>query len=227
MATTATTVAARAAALLNDPSQTIYTNTVLLPLIQIAYDELEDRFRVEGVPALSKISATITHAASTTQPQNLDISTLTDFIEPIIIEERDTGSTDPAAWTPLIETTWLVNQAQSSSLNYYSWREQKIYLLGAIQSRDVRVKYHRDLTAVAAIGDTIEPSRALNFLAFRTAALAAKYITQNDSRFQALSIDATNAIMTLVESAIKLRQALPATRKPYSAFRRSRYNTNT
>ena len=92
----------RAAGFLNDVAQATFTNNVLLPRLQTAWDDLANSLVENGISAGEKTSDPITVAAGLKTPAALPA----DFFSPINIFERAPGE-DDNQWVPVKERTFL------------------------------------------------------------------------------------------------------------------------
>lgn len=204
-----------AASRLNDPNQTSFTTTVLLPFLKIAYRELRDRLTLAGIPIVDKqTSSPIVISAGSTSVS----SAPSDMIEPVELHERTTGSSE--IWIPMMERSWEPDEPQSNILRYWIWREQTVYLLGATVSREIRVRYKKDITQLVDTNSAIAVVNGFSFLATRTASLAAGDIGEDREREQDLNNQAQSHLAILIGEDIKKNQALPVRRRAYNAKRR-------
>lgn len=214
-------VLTEAVALLNDVGKAIYTDARMIPLVDKAYRELQKVYADNGVQVTDEISSTISIAASTVRidPQ---VSINANFIEPIFIQERASGSTSADDWTDMEETAWEPSESQQTTLDVWTWREQEIKFRGATTNREILVRYLKSLAKLTAAGDSILIEGAQEFLAARAAAIAALVIGENTTRAEALQEDAGSALELLLSINAKKRQNLPIRRKRYRRPRISR-----
>lgn len=201
-------VTADAAALLNDPSQLTWTDTILLPYYQKAFRELVEVLEGHSVPMLKEASAAVTVAAGATS-----ITSITDIRLPLVLWERASGSTDP--FTKMEETSWEPETEQTNELRYWSWREGSIVFVGATTDREVKLQYIKTLAAAATINSNVTIPEGRLFLTSRTAAIAAALGGGNFERAAALDSDAQEALWRVVNISTKSMQALPVRRKGY------------
>src|SRR6266851_4896674 len=93
------------ASLMNDYTQSQYTNTACLPFFNLALDELQELFELNGIPITNNTSAIITLAAGI---NILGIDTTpalpSDFIETQQLWESPTGLNK---WTPMIKKEFI------------------------------------------------------------------------------------------------------------------------
>lgn len=214
---TAQDVVNEASVLLGDKDQTRWDFDVLIPLIQKAHRELQVDLNLAGLPVLKKTSAVITIPALTldlTAPAGGGASLQpTDLIEPVDMKERQFGvPTD--LFSNMIQTTWEPDATQSTTLRYWSWKEEKIIFLGATVAVDVKLHYIKGLAAPTSEGSDLGFINALLFLGPRTAALAAA-VAGNLSVAQALNADAEIQKAKVIRYNVKQMQAVPKRRIPY------------
>lgn len=205
-------VTADAGALLNDPSQLTWTNTVLLPYYQKAFRELIEVLENHSVPILKEVSTLTTVTAGETS-----ITTITDIRTPLTLWERASGSSD--LFTKMKETEWEPEIDLTTELRYWNWREGTVVFPGATTDRQVKLLYIKTLDAAATVNSAITIPEARTYLASRTAAIAAALAGGNFERAAALDSDSQEALWRVVNSMVKSMQALPARRRGYKRGR--------
>lgn len=214
-----TTVMNTAAALLNDPSRTMYTYAKQIPFVNIAGRELKEFFELNNVPVTDTITSTpITVLAGQTSigyaptPPVANTPYLPDdFIEPKVVWERLTG-VDPYTimnrvdYLPRYEEGILINQ-----FLVFTWQSQEIRFLAATQINQIKIDYIRNLFPVLTSVSNIGIVNAQTYFEYRTAALCAEFIGENKTRaddlnaFAALGMDRTIGIGTKGRQAINIR----------------------
>ena len=210
----------RAASLLNDTAKSIFTYTVQLPYINAAQDELQETLEENNVPITNEKSSIIVVTTAMTDIGGATGPALpTDLIEVQGAYERLSGSTEDfqimARCDFLPPFTVL-----TESLIYWTWQQQIMYFLGATTNRDVRLDYIAAVMPVltSTTGtDNIALFNAKSFLAYRTAALCAEFIGENNSRAQELNTYAQMALDRFLAINTKGRQATPVRRRPFMA----------
>lgn len=207
---------ARAASLLNDTAQSLFTNVALLPYLQTAYDELAEELENNNVPMTNEkssifvITTTMFDIGGTTGP-----ALPTDLIEIQGLFERLSGSAEDFQEMTRVEFLPPFVQVVQS-LIYWTWQVQIIQFLGASTTRDVRMNYiGNTLSPITAANSPINLINAKNFLSFRTAMLASEYIGENPERAQELGTDTTMALDRLINMSTKGRQAIITRRRPF------------
>lgn len=204
-----------AALFLNDPNRTQYTYSVLLPFLKIALQELEDIFIANGVSFVLKESAVIPVLANA-----LTLTLPSDFLLPIKLEERATGSSD--TFKELLEKEFTPEDVPADELKYWTWDNgQIISFLGATTNRDVNLYYYRALAVVNVPDDAVSINHVKQYLSGRSASIAAFVIGENTTRAQVLDALAQTALDRALAIATKRNQGKPVRRKPYGTSRRA------
>jgi len=206
---TAQDVVDEASVLLGDPDQTKWDFAVLLPLLQKAHRELQVDLNLSGLPVLKEVSAILTVPALAV---SLGALLPADLIEPVSLGERQSGTSD--LFNDMIQTTWEPEDVQTTTLRYWSWREENIVFLGATVAVDVKLRYIKGLTAPTSEGSPLGFINAQLFLGPRTAALAAA-VAGNLAVAQALNADAEIQKAKVIRYNVKQMQAIPKRRRPY------------
>ena len=98
MSVAASVVLGQARSLLNDPGATNWTDTVLMPLLQIGHQELQVALRASDSPVMKGLVIDVALADDTTTVANP-----TSIIEPIRLWERTQASTDYTSYVLMTE----------------------------------------------------------------------------------------------------------------------------
>lgn len=213
---TAGSVMDRAASMLNDTAKTLYTYTVQLPYLKSAHQMLEQEGNIHGVP-LNLIS----EYESTVAAGDIALSLPTSFFLPLSLMERTSGSTLETDYYPMQEVANVLDLRlePTNILQYWDWRHNCVNFIGATVDRQVRMFYWRQLTAPNSDGSIIAQAGADNYLAFKTAALCARYIMADYERADSLDIQAAMSLDQLMTLLTKNTQGIRVRRLP---FRRGR-----
>jgi hypothetical protein len=206
----------RAAFYLNDTARNYYTNTVLLEPFKAAYDDLRETLADNGIAIMNDTSAVLTVNAGVTDiggdtgpklPINLMV--------PLSLYERTSGTNNDfalmerRAFLPVITVT-------TAYLKYWAYQKQVIQLLGATGAVDVKINFIGDnITFADRPEDRINLFNAKSFLSYRTGALAAKFIGEDDERANTLNGEAGRAIELLMGIDIKSQQSTGVVRRPF------------
>lgn len=216
MAIPASEILTQVRALLNDTSGQIFSDAVLFPFIDKAYDDLQEIFDDEDVPTQSERSATLLVAANVVTISLTSTPALpADFLLPVTLWERPGSSAATVLWEIMEMKRWEPNTEKGDTLRYWTFREEEIKLVGATVARDLRIDYRKALTAITTAAITIPVNKAKNYLADRTAQLASMHIGENESRSATCQQSAELSMGRLVSAIIKLRQRTPQRRRRF------------
>lgn len=219
-----------ARALVNDTAGVVFTDTLLMPLLNSAYRGLQRELAESGVSVLAEqqdLDLEIDPNTGVTQMELSDTSSPqlpTDCLAPHMLWERATAnSTD--VFVPMEKFTsggGMLNLQPSTYLRLWEWREDKVNLIGATQAVTVRIRYEKVLPELMLGTDPVLIRSATDPLAFSTAALAAR-----SRGARALAQDlmgvAQMATENLIERYVRPEQVKGRRRMPYSYHRRTIY----
>lgn len=219
-----------ARALLNDSAGAVFTDALLMPLLNSAYRGLQRELAENGVSVLTEqqdIELDVNTATGVTNTELSDVSSPqlpTDCLAPHMLWERAAANTTDV-FVPMEKFTSggsMLNLQPSAYLRLWEWREDKINLIGATQSITVRLRYERVLPQLVLGTDPLQIRSATDPLAFATAALAAR---SRGARALAQDLLATAQMGTenLIERYVRPEQVKGRRRMPYSYHRRTIY----
>ena len=211
-----------ARALVNDTSGAVFTDTLLMPLLNSAYRGLQRELAENGVSVLMEqqdieLDQNVSTGATNTEISDVSSPQLpTDCLMPHVLWERATENTGDV-FVPMEKFTsggGMLNLQPSSYLRLWEWREDKINLIGATQSITVRVRYEKVLPTLTLGTDPVQIRSATDALGYATAALAAR-----SRGARALAVDLLGAAQTAIENLInryiRPEQTTGRRRKPY------------
>lgn len=161
-------VMARSAAHLNDPSQLVYTPTVLLPFLGAAVDELGEEMAVYELAPLIKDDVEILVASGDTI-----LALPSDFVEPINLFERSQGSNNE--WIEVRENDYIdpyLFTTPSELISQWAVRNLTILINPPTIAREVKLTYLRGLID-PTLNNNVDIDITRNFLALLTARNAA------------------------------------------------------
>jgi hypothetical protein len=219
-----------ARALLNDSAAVVFTDSLLMPLLNSAYRGLQRELAENGVSVLTEqqdIELDVDPSSGVTQTELSDVSSPqlpTDCLAPHMLWERATTNTTDV-FVPMEKFTSggsMLNLQPSTYLRLWEWREDKVNLIGATQSITVRIRYEKVLPALTLGADPIQIRSATDPLAFAAAALAAR---SRGARALAQDLLGTAQMATenLIERYVRPEQQKGRRRMPYSYHRRTIY----
>jgi hypothetical protein len=211
-----------ARALVNDTSGAVFTDTLLMPLLNSAYRGLQRELAENGVSVLMEqqdIELDLNVSTGVTNTEISDVSSPqlpTDCLMPHVLWERATSNTGDV-FVPMEKFTSggsMLNLQPSTYMRLWEWREDKINLIGATQSITVRVRYEKVLATLVLGTDPVQIRSATDALGYATAALAAR-----SRGARALAVDLLGAAQTAIENLInryiRPEQTTGRRRKPY------------
>jgi hypothetical protein len=211
-----------ARALVNDTSGAVFTDTLLMPLLNSAYRGLQRELAENGVSVLMEQQDIELDLNGTTGVTNTAISDVsspqlpTDCLMPHVFWDRATTNAGDV-FVPMEKFTSggsMLNLQPSTYLRLWEWREDKINLVGATQSITVRVRYEKVLATLVLGTDPVQIRSATDALGYATAALAAR-----SRGARALAVDLLGAAQTAIENLInryvRPEQTTGRRRKPY------------
>jgi hypothetical protein len=219
-----------ARALVNDAAGAVFTDTLLMPLLNSAYRGLQRELAENGVSVLVEqqdLELDLNSPSGVTNTEISDVSSPqlpTDCLVPHMLWERAAASTTDV-FVPMEKFTsggGMLNLQPSTFFRLWEWREDKINLIGATQAVTVRLRYEKVLPELTLGTDPIQIRSATDPLAFATAALAAR---SRGARALAQDLLATAQMATenLIERYVRPEQVKGRRRMPYSYHRRVIY----
>lgn len=215
LATTVTTCLDHSRLYLNDIAKSLYTDAVLLPSFRIAYQEMEDEFELNGVPRLAVVDTDQTITAVS----GLEYTLPSDFLFPITLFEKGVGE-DNDHFVQMNEVRWLPNRTQDTILVDWQWANNKINFVGASINRVVRLRYKKTLGTISLGSDSIQVPNSWNFLAARTAELAARFLGKDRERADYAKIQGDKYFETMLSSHVNRMQSVPVRQRSFSRSRR-------
>lgn len=213
---TAESIFNKVRALENDNDGAVYTDTVIIPYFQIAYDDLRNELEDYQVPIANVTSDIIVITAGVLGIGGSDQPALPrNLVEVLSMYERLSGTNDQFMLMDHRQFLPEIN-VPTTYLQYWAWEDQQIKFLGATANLDVKMHYIGDNLGDPSTGESnIRIFNSRNYLAFRTAALCAMYVMENDTRATALNINAGRCLDTLLSIMIKPQQSIITRRRPF------------
>lgn len=231
---TVSQVIALCRSILNDRSAQVFTDTYLLPFVQMKVMELNSVFRLNQLPDAKMIGAPYTLTAGTT---SLAPATAgwTNLGEIDFLEERTAGSADK--YEPLDMVEVLDQRAPSLKLDQFTFNREAFGFIGATGNRELRLHYFMSADGLALVGaSTIAVDDAANFLAHATAA-AAGPPNGHDGPEVSMARDAAYGagnrnplvilggyLQALVDTETQKLQQMPVQMPRFASGRRRRFN---
>ena len=196
---------------LDDDKAVNWQDPRLFPKLQEAFRELKVTLQVNGDQLTRSVTGVIDVPAGTT-----DLTEVTDYpidlIEPIWLKERQINQ-ENQDFTDMKEVRFIPNSQQQTTLNWWSWRNNKIYLLGSLNDEQVQIRYRSNLVDPVYTDEFLTVIEGEIFLSYRTAALALQSV--KDNRWKDLDAIAKNNLQMVEIQAAKKAQNLPTKRIGY------------
>lgn len=207
-------------ALLNDKVGSLYTDAVQQEYLNIALADLRIRCEAYNIPVTNETVAEIDIPAGTTEIVFNAVapapSLPPDLVEPNQLFQRWQGNTTD--YIPMTKVRFIPPwQVATNTLIYWAWIGQKIALSPCNADSQIRIDYTKHI--LAKVVDKDQPIDVINtqsFLQYRTAALCASYVGENESRAKELNITAQMELDHFLAIGIKGGQSIATRRRPFN-----------
>jgi len=209
------------AGLMNDSSQSLYTNSVCLPFLNMSLDELQELYELNGIPITNETSTAITLKSGIDRLGPDTIPSLpSDFIELKQLWESPTGINE---WTPVENREFIPHYiedgTQISQFLFYAWEHGRIRLIAANQDNDLKLDYTAMIfntpILIKDINVNLPYTNIKTYLEYKTAALCSMFIAENESRAMALDALTGTALSRALGISIKGMQSIVTRRRPF------------
>lgn len=216
--------------LLNDQVGAVFTDTVLLPYLQMADTDLMLECEDNNIPYTNLTTSdpilipagirniggdgTLGGTPGPALPE--------DLVEIVEMYERISGTTND--YLLMRRRNFLPKtNYQTQYLEVYTWQKQTVQFIGSTTNIEVTIDYVAgDINDITGPNSLILLFNARSFLWFRTAAHAAFYIGENKERSDELNAEALRCIETMENIGIKSQQSSPVRRRPFMSSYRQR-----
>ena len=211
--------------LLNDAAGNLFTDAVLMPYTNAAYRKVQralgnvqsgtllsdDVLLVVAAVTAVDASLQVSISDSTAPPNQLP----TDLLVPLKLWERASGSSDDfAEMTDLTNHGGLPSQPQDVALQFWEWRTDGVYFIGATQDVQIRLRYQKSYPDLVDAASPILVRNAQEAIAYFTAAMAsAARGAPQAERWDAAGVDALDDLLT---RATQREQHAGRRRRPYT-----------
>jgi hypothetical protein len=200
-----------AATHLNDANQLVYTPLVLLPLLNMAIDELQEELGVHEIEDMKKESIIILVPSDSSTIPQLPL----DFLETINILERSQGSQD--AWTTVDPVRAIDPNLKTSNIMQWSERSDRVLINPPTSGREILLEYVASMTIVEGEDGPINIETSRRLLALLTARNAARDLGNSASKANTYEPDIGRARDRLVRRLQKKSMGtLGVRRRPYT-----------
>lgn len=219
------------AGLMNDSGQTKYNNVAVLPYLNLSLDELQELFELNDIPVTHETSATIVIPAGV---KRLGFDTTpalpSDFIE---VRELWESAHGQESWCSMVKMDslphYLENNTTISQLLVWSWEHGRIHVIPANAVVDLKIDYTASMfhtpILIKDVNVNLPFTNVKTYLEYKTAALAAMFMAENETRAMALDSLAGTALSRAMGIPIKGQQSIITRRRPFrSSFKQRRTN---
>lgn len=209
--------------LMNDFAQTQYTNTVCLPMLNLALDELQELYELNGLPITNEVSAAITVPVGVNEIGLATSPALPiDLIEIQELWESPTGLNN---WTPMVKKDFIPHYLEDnttiSMFLIWALESGNVSLIAANAVIDLKIDYTANIfntpIVIGAINTNLPFTNIKTYLEYKTAALCAMFIAENPERAGALDSLAGTALTRSLGIPIKGMQSITTRRRPFRA----------
>jgi hypothetical protein len=214
---------------MNDAAQSLYTNAVCLPYLNIAMDELQELYELNGIPIVNETSAAITIKAGISR---LGFDTTpalpSNFIELQQLWESPTGLNN---WIPMVKKEFIPHYLEGnvniSQFLIYALERGEINLIAANQDNDLKIDYIASIfntpILIKDINVGLPFTNVKTYLEYKSSALVAMFIAENQSRALALDSLTGTALSRALGIQVKGMQSITTRRRPFrSSYKRHR-----
>ncbi len=209
------------AGLMNDSSQSNYTNAACLPLFNLSLDELQELYELNDIPVTYETSAPIKIKAGI---DRLGFDTIpafpSDLIEIRQLWESPSGLNQ---WTSIVKQDtiphYLEDNTTISQFLIWSYEHGRVHLIAANSDNDLKIDYLASLfntpILIKDINVNLPFTNVKTYLEYKTAALCAMFIAENPERANALDSLAGTALSRALGIPIKGMQSVVTRRRPF------------
>jgi hypothetical protein len=139
-----------------------------------------------------------------------------DLLQPQFMWERQTGSTEN--WVPMAETLdGLPAYVPASRFRMWEWRTDAIYMPGATQSNDLRLRYEGSLAMFVSTSDTLFFRGATGAIAYYT--VSTYLSSKNPAAAQAAESRASQRVSQICTRSSRMKQRAASVRRSYGSER--------
>lgn len=216
------------AALMNDAQQTVYTNAACLPYLNLSLDELQELFEQNDIPITNETSTSILIKSGIDRlGHDTNPALPSDLIEIKQLWESPAGLEQ---WTPVVKKDTIPHYLQNTTTisQFLIWVLEKgrIRLIPANADNDLKIDYISSMfntpILIANIDVNLPFTNIKTYLEYKTAALCAMFIAENESRAVALDSLTSTALNRAMGIPIKGMQTIITRRRPFRAAFKTR-----
>ena len=170
MAILVSDVNTRVRSLVGDLAGSVYSDAVLLPYVNSAYEEVATAMRSANVSIFKRTSSAIAIASGTKLLGRTGGATQypSDMIRPLELVERVSGS---GLYVRMSQSDGVMeDRAATTLMQEWDWRDDTLYFPGASGNVQVIIEYEADLAALSGNSSPLLIQNCLNAVAYTVAA---------------------------------------------------------
>jgi hypothetical protein len=211
------------ASLMNDYTQSVYVNAACLPFLNLALDELQEIYELNDIPVTNETSAAITIPAGVNR---IGFDTVPAFPSDLIeIRQLWESPSGLQHWTPVDKRDTLPHYLENTTLisQFLIWvlEQGRVKFIPANSDVDLKIDYIASLfntpILIKDINVNLPFTNIKTYLEYKTAALCAMFIAENESRALALDSLTGTALSRALGIPIKGMQSIVTRRRPFRA----------
>lgn len=213
---------------MNDSEQSTYNNSTCLDLLNLALNELQELYEQNGLPVTNTVSKAITipafvasigHDTNPALPSNL--------IEILQLWESPSGLNQ---WTGVDKREFLPHYLEDTTTisQFLIWALDggRIRLIAANAPNDLKIDYTASVfntpIQIKDVNVNLPFTNITTYLEYKTAALCAMFIAENESRAMALDSLGMTALNRALGIPIRGMQSVVTRRRPFRASLKAR-----
>lgn len=213
---------------MNDSAQTLYTNEVVLPYFNLALDELQELYELNDIPVTNetsviiRIPAGIKRVGFDTNPAlPSDLIEIKELWESIAGQNRFIRVAKREFLPHRLEDNTTISQ-----FLIWAWMGQRIELIAANGPNDLKIDYTASIfktpILIKDVNINLPFTNIKTFLEYKTAAICAMFIAENETRALALDSSSGTALGRALGIPIKGMQEIVTRRRPFRASYKQR-----
>jgi hypothetical protein len=220
---TAGQITALVRSLLNDAAGNLFTDALLIPYLNSAYRKVQRALEnVQAGSQLSDDALLVVPAIAVDPAARVAITDSagpagqlpSDLLVPLRLWERPNASnSDFIEMLDLTNQSGLPSEPQTAALRYWEWRADGIYLLGATQDTQIRLRYRRALPDLIDGTSAVLIRNAQDALAYFTAGLAS--VARGAPQAARWDDAGVDALEDLLNRVTQREQSAGHRRRPY------------
>ena len=209
------------ASLMNDTAQTQYTNSAVLPYLNLSLDELQEVYELNNLPITNEASAAITVPSGV---GDIGFDTTPALPSGLVeIQQLWESTSGLNQWTPMLKKDFLPHYLEDgtaiSMFLIWCWEDGRIHLVPANANNDLKIDYIATIfntpIQIGNINVNLPFTNIKTYLEYKTAALCAMFIAENQTRAMALDNESGNALSRALGIPVKGMQTVTARRRPF------------